>query len=284
MNIGVGSQTPLLVGFSSESDGNDNLLTMVDPILEIGSKTYVAPKPGWTADDLREVMISERSYITWIPEKDRRFIEIGDMVWTSGRNFYVDLGVAEAFRTLQFELGAWNQFKRGQRWTVGSSSRFDELNHRIGAAAERALGKFLFDQLEKSMGAAESVFRIYKVLALPHTADRIAWRGTFYYENRDERAYKATGRTAVRRNYLPSFDIYERLVTEKREWLSQDRLSEAKLLASDWHRYAFTLHSSSTPHPSTETNLNIFHQLLRKNWLAISQGDLIDMNEGLLSE
>lgn len=228
----IADKTYKLVGFAVDIGGNEDHLVLAEPVVQVDTGFYVARSTAWARQDLKLVEANERKFITWLPADFHRGISEGEFVWVAGRGFSAALH-SSFLRKFSLQLSEWQVFRKGIRWTTGTRRHFLELHLELSAAIERALGVYLFDHLEKSMGSAEEMIRIYEGLAVPATRDRYVWRGIFYHEqDRQFRAYRTTARLAARSKLFSSAEDFDEEVQRRLAWLTRARLSERTPVAS----------------------------------------------------
>src|SRR5690606_34748877 len=95
-----------LAGFARELSGNEDALTMADPVLEMDGAFFLAPSANWTWSSLSPLFPGEQEYVRWVRRQDRTPIREGQGVWLAGRELLAPVGDMTFLRDFALELGS----------------------------------------------------------------------------------------------------------------------------------------------------------------------------------
>lgn len=227
-----------LAGFAAEIAGNEDHLVLAEPILSIHNEFFVVRSSDWNIEKLPEY---EHKFVTWLGTERLERIREGDLVWVAGRAFSAGLSSSSFLRKYALQISAWQIARKGIRWTTGSTRHFAELHLGISSQMEKAMSAYLFDPLEKSLGEADDMCKIYRDLDVPESSDRFVWLGIFFHEiNRAHRDFRVTARLAVRSGFFASDEDFEGAVAKRLKWLKEARLSETHLIPAHATTHSFS--------------------------------------------
>jgi len=261
-----------LAGFARELSGNEDALTMADPVLEMDGAFFLAPSPNWTWSSLSPLFPGEQEYVRWVRRQDRTPIREGQVVWLAGRELFASVGDMTFLRDFALELGSarWSLYGPGFRWRIGTLGDLDDLKRSIGARLRTKLYELLGDPLEKSHGDADRVFRLYLRLDAEESRDRFLAVALYYFETHNREAVELTRFRAVRSTLFPSEAEFDLSLADLRDWVKAQRLSDAAgsrpvdtRFASHWSSMFDLAEYSAHGEGLLESTSEVLSQLLR---------------------
>lgn len=229
-----------LIGFIAELRGNEDNLISGEPVVEIDGQQYVAHGRSWTLESLEFLSPDQSAYVRDFRDTETCPIEPGDVVWLAGSNFVADVQNFPTLREFAADLKInWKLSSQGFKWRLGSQADLDDLLVQQANRVEIQLHQLLFDRLEKSHGESNRAFRMYSVLNVVESANRLINRGLYYFEIRDEYGFQLVCHQSASSSFFDSIAEFETAVEQRRTSLRRARLDEATpdphpLSATSW--------------------------------------------------